>query len=224
MSCFSPEAFLLDTVLRSNLLGKKMGTDFRDPDSALSRLLEGNSRFRSGQSTNHRYSSGELKRLSETQTPLAAVIACSDSRVAPEVVFDQPLGSLFACRVPGNVASESARWVVDMAVGEFDVPLVLVAGHSGCLAIDRVLKGNAGAMSGMLKLEILSAIHRARELGLADLAENCVRQNALHAAQSLVGASTVLRNAIRRGRCRCVAGVYWMDSGGFDVLGDAEAR
>ena len=71
-------------------------------------------RFRTGQSRAVAYSPDQLRQLSEKQTPKVAIIACSDSRVTPEVVFDQPLGTVFASRVPGNVASDSAKWMLEI--------------------------------------------------------------------------------------------------------------
>src|SRR5580704_746020 len=108
----------------------------------LDELLAGNNRFRMGKGRSYVYSPDHLKALAANQKPIAAVIACSDSRITPEIVFDQPLGALFASRVPGNVASDSAKWMLELAVGEFHVPLVMVMGHSGCLAVGQLLDGD----------------------------------------------------------------------------------
>lgn len=98
-------------------------------------LLEGNQRFREGKPCHATYTSDDLAGLFQEQNPIAAIIACSDSRVDPAVVFDQPLGSIFVSRVPGNVVSDSVRWMVEMAVGSLNVPIVVAMAHTGCLAV-----------------------------------------------------------------------------------------
>jgi carbonic anhydrase len=98
-------------------------------------LLDGNTRFREGRPLHAAYSHEDLSELVVEQNPIAAVIACSDSRVDPAIVLDQPLGRLFVSRVPGNVVSDSVRWMVEMAVGTLNVPIVVVMAHTGCLAV-----------------------------------------------------------------------------------------
>lgn len=188
------------------------------PDQALSLLLEGNARFRSGAGTHFTYESADFEELAQGQEPLAAVVACADSRVEPGAIFDQPLGTLFTCRVPGNVASESARWVVDMAVGEFEVPIVMVMGHTGCLAVTRVLEGKATGMGGLLKLEIQSAIYRAQAARPADPVHAAIEANARMASEALESACENLRKAVRDGRTRCLSAVYEMRTGEVRTL------
>ncbi len=77
----------------------------RDPDAVLARLLEGNKRFVSGQLLHPGRKPEDFAALAEGQAPLAAIVACADSRVAPELVFDQGVGDLFVVRVAGNIVS-----------------------------------------------------------------------------------------------------------------------
>src|SRR4051812_21589419 len=127
----------------------------------LDQLLEGNQRFRTGQSKHYRYPDDHRVQLATDQKPIAAVVACADSRVVPEIFFDQPLGTLFVSRVPANVASDSAKWMIDIAVGEFEVPLLLVLGHSGCLAVRQVLEGKSGS-GGLLRTMVQTAVTRVQ--------------------------------------------------------------
>ena len=103
--------------------------------NAWEQLLEGNRRFREGKPRHAAYTPEDLAELFIEQRPIAAVIACSDSRVDPAIVFDQPLGGIFVSRVPGNVVSDSVRWMVEMAVGTLQVPIVVAMAHTGCLAV-----------------------------------------------------------------------------------------
>lgn len=76
--------------------------------------------------------------------PTAAILACSDARVPPSVIFDQPAGSLFVVRIAGNTASPAALASLDYAVGELGVELLIVLGHSGCGAVQAAAGGTCG--------------------------------------------------------------------------------
>lgn len=187
------------------------------PDEALLHLLTGNRRFQGGDTTLWDYDADTLHGLSQRQSPLAAIVACSDSRVSPEIIFDQPLGSIFACRIPGNVATESSQWVVDMAISEFSVPLVMVLGHTGCLAIERVAEGSGWGLAGPLRTEIQEAVWKVGPAA-REHQEAVVAANAMYAVNKLLESLNSLRSAVESGRCRIVAAVYDMKTGKVDVL------
>jgi carbonic anhydrase len=176
-------------------------------------LLEGNRRFREGQPHTYRYSPQDLLEISQNQSPRAAIIACSDSRVSPELVFDQPVGSIFASRVPGNVASDSAKWMLDIAVNEFHVPLVMVMGHTGCLAIGQLLDGDKGGAGGLHRFSVLSAVYRAKAKRPKDLYLEAVQQNVQQTVEHLARDSNCLRGAIIDGTTSIVGAVYEMATG-----------
>ncbi|MDR3692143.1 MAG: carbonic anhydrase [Fimbriimonas sp.] len=189
-------------------------------DEALNELMEGNRRFREGSPKAYRYSPSDLLHISRNQTPLAGIIACADSRVSPELVFDQPLGSIFASRVPGNVASDSAKWMLDLAVNEFRVPLVMVMGHTGCLAVGQLLDGDKGGAGGLHRFSVLSAVYRAKtkahdpgEFYLKAVEEN-VQQTVEHLARD----SYSLRASLIDGTTSIVGSVYHMETGEVKIL------
>lgn len=179
---------------------------------ALDMLLEGNQRFVEGRTNVVPMTQDDREALSRAQCPNAAVIACADSRVTPELIFDQPLGSIFCSRVPGNVASDSAKWMIDIAVGEFNVPLLLVLGHTGCLAIQQVLEGKEGS-GGLLRYQVQSAVNEAKRTGPIDLLNRAIEQNARDTVKSLLSESHHLRHAVREDRIVVKAGIYDMRSG-----------
>jgi len=181
------------------------------PREALLELLEGNQRYVAGEPVTRAYSAEIRSALAEKQAPIAAVVACSDSRVAPEVIFDQPLGALFVARVPGNVAAESVQWAIDLAVGHFNVPLVVVLGHSGCLAVSAALE--KGYSSSWVSTHIGPALNSARRKIGSPTVEELVRENARLTADRLVSLCPPLRFATRAGECRCVPAVLDMASG-----------
>ena len=108
---------------------------------ALERLREGNRRFASGTTSDSE--SGFLANRAEFadgQTPFAIILACSDSRVPVELVFDQGLGDLFVIRVAGNIVAPSQVGSVEFAAAQLGAKLVVVLGHSNCGAVDATLK------------------------------------------------------------------------------------
>lgn len=184
----------------------------------LRELMEGNERFRSGRTQAHAYSANELATLAREQHPKVAVVACSDSRVAPEIVFDQPLGTVFSSRVPGNVASDSAKWMLELAVGEFKVPLVIILGHTGCLAVGSLLDGDKGGAGGMHRFAVLNAVYKAKAKRPEDVYLQSIEENAMQTAEQLVRDLYVLRSAILDKATCIVSAVYEMETGRVRLL------
>lgn len=176
-------------------------------------LLAGNQRFRAGKPKTYAYSQAELKALAAQQKPIAAIVACSDSRIAPEIVFDQPLGAIFASRVPGNVASDSAKWMLELALGDFHVPLVMVMGHTGCLAVGSLLDGDKGGAGGLHRFSVLSSVYRAKQRNPADLHLAAVEENVLQTVEHLARDLYPLRKALLAEETSIVGSVYEMETG-----------
>lgn len=172
-----------------------------------------------GRAQPHRYSTEELHGLAEAQFPTVAVIACSDSRVSPDIVLDQPLGTIFSSRVPGNVASDSAKWMLELAVGEFKVPVVMVMGHTGCLAVGSLLDGDKGGAGGMHRFMVLNAVYKAKSKRPANLHLQAVEENVRQTMEQIVRDLYVLQSAVREGRTVVVGSVYDMETGEVRLLG-----
>ena len=186
-------------------------------ERSLEILLEGNLRYREGKNQHRLYEPHHREQMVQGQTPIAAVISCVDSRVTPEVIFDQPLGSIFVSRVPANVASDSAKWMIDIAVGDFKVPLVLVIGHTGCLAVKQIVDGVSGP-GGLLRFKVLTAVSRAKMMREGDVWENTVRENAKMTIEHLRDECWPLRDAMKEGITVARAGVFNMASGEVEML------
>jgi carbonic anhydrase len=182
-------------------------------DAVLSRLLEGNERFRNGRGCSHVYTPDEIREISKSQRPIAAIVACSDSRVSPEIIFDQPLGMIFASRVPGNVASDSAKWMLEIAIGEFAVPLVMVMGHTGCLAVGQLLDGDKGGAGGLHRFSVLSAVYRAKQKHGENLYRDAIEENVLQTVEHLARDLFSLRRALVEQKTSIVGAVYEMETG-----------
>ncbi|MEK5645714.1 MULTISPECIES: carbonic anhydrase [Paenibacillus] len=110
-----------------------------NPAQAIRLLEEGNHRFVTGHLAEIDVIQNRNQLISE-QKPIAVIISCSDSRAAPEIVFDQSLGDLFVIRVAGNIVNDDVIGSFQYAVDHFNVPLVLVLGHENCGAVIEALK------------------------------------------------------------------------------------
>ncbi|MFI5384676.1 MAG: carbonic anhydrase [Fimbriimonadales bacterium] len=194
----------------------------REAETSLKMLIEGNERFRAGQSNHYRYPPDFIRELGEGQEPQAAIVACVDGRVAPEILFDQPMGSLFVSRVPGNTASDSAKWMLEIAVQDMKVPLVIVLGHTQCLAVGQVLRGQSGP-GGSLRMDIARAVHTAKMKDPPDIYRQAVIENALQTVRELENESWAVRNALDAGRIDIAAAIYDVHTGRVEVLSAKEA-
>lgn len=110
-------------------------------ESAFQSLKEGNERFVTGSLSNKDSYIEDRKKLCEGQHPFAVVLCCSDSRVAPEIIFDQKLGDLFVIRNAGNIVDEEVLGSIEYAVEHLGTPLVVVLGHSCCGAVTATCQG-----------------------------------------------------------------------------------
>src|SRR5438477_6090101 len=107
---------------------------------ALQLLIDGNERFRRGDSRLSRFARAKLVELSRDQHPFATILGCSDSRVAPELVFDAGLGELFVIRVAGNVLSPEVAGSLQYAATHIRTALFVILGHEGCGAVHAALQ------------------------------------------------------------------------------------
>jgi Carbonic anhydrase len=114
-----------------------------DSQQALNQLKEGNARFLSGDLTPKDDYAALREKLSTGQHPFAVVLCCSDSRVAPEIIFDQKLGDLFVIRNAGNVIDKHVLGSIEYAVEHLGCSLVVVMGHSSCGAVTATRLGEA---------------------------------------------------------------------------------
>jgi len=147
------------------------------PDEALQRLLDGNRRFVSDAPEGPHRDPDRRMQQAEGQTPYAVVLGCADSRVAPEIVFDQGIGDLFTVRVAGNTAADDITIAnVEFGVRVLGCALVVVLGHEQCGAVKAALEPDSvsGAMASLLP-PILPAVEAAR--GEDDVMAAAVRGN-----------------------------------------------
>jgi carbonic anhydrase len=196
-----------------------------DPDEVLRELLAGNERFFKGEVIHPRRRPDDFKPLAEGQRPQAVIVSCADSRVAPEIVFDQGIGDLFVIRVAGNVISGAGAIVkgsIEYAVVELRVPLIVVLGHSQCGAVKAAITQIdattplPGSLSGLVST-IKPAVIRAKDQP-GDLLENAIRANVQIGVEHLQTSEPILANALKQGKVKVVGAAYDLRSGRVTVI------
>jgi carbonic anhydrase len=196
-----------------------------DPDELLRKLLEGNKRFMKGETTAPRRKPEDFAKLAEGQTPRAVIIGCADSRVPPEILFDQGVGDLFVVRVAGNVVSGAGATVkgsIEYAVAELNVSLVMVLGHTQCGAVKAAVKHIndkdtlPGAIAGLVDT-IKPAVAKAKgEAG--NLVEDAIKANVGIGVERLKSLEPILAGPVKKGRVKVVGGVYDLRTGRVTVI------
>lgn len=194
----------------------------RAAEIALRRLLAGNRRYVGGHSAHPHQSERWRNDVADAQHPFAVVLACADSRVAPELLFDQGLGDLFVLRVAGNILDDALLGSVEFAVRQFGVPLVMVLGHDRCGAVNATLTALTTDAAptdhvGTLVTALAPAVREALRQG-GDVLDLAVRANVRHVVSQLETSEPVLAGHVREGRLAVVGAHYDMASGLVEVI------
>ena len=196
-----------------------------DPEAILRGLVAGNQRFASGQATGPRRRPEDFLPLAEGQAPLAVIIGCADSRVPPEVIFDQGVGDLFVVREAGNIISGAGVVVkgsIEYAVAELGVTVAVVLGHSSCgaikAALQHIAKNDAvpGAIGELVK--ILRPVALSVKGKPGDPLENAIRANVEAGVQRLKALDPILSPAVAQKRLKVVGGVYDLKTGKMSIV------
>lgn len=187
------------------------------PQAALKRLLDGNARYAANTPEHKDFSVGRAARAT-AQYPIAAILSCADSRVAPELTFDQNPGDLFVVRVAGNVISPDLLASLEYGVQFLGTPLVIVMGHSGCGAVDaaiKVLKKNVvlpGHLPDLIRA-IKPAVLVAEKTAKGDLLDNAIAENARRQADRIKTSPPIMQQAYVSKKIEIVAAVYDIATG-----------
>jgi carbonic anhydrase len=182
-------------------------------DAVLAELKAGNQHHAAHQYTHPHQSAARQRELAQGQHPHAVILACADSRVAPEIVFDQGLGDLFTIRVAGNIAADAEIASIEYAAEHLHTPLVVVMGHQSCGAVAAaVAGGEAPGHLPTLTEAIRPAVDKARGLP-GDLAANATRINVEMVVARLRSSQPVLAELVASGKLRIVGAVYSLENG-----------
>ncbi len=197
----------------------------RDLDAVLKGLLDGNARYVAGQPQQRARTPADFATDAKGQAPLAAIVGCADSRVPPELIFDQGVGDLFVCRAAGNLVSGTGAIVkgsLEFAVAELGVQLIMVLGHSQCgavaAAIEHIdakdaLPGAIGPLIDLIKPAVLAAQGRP-----GNKLDNVIRANVERCVARVKGTGPILSRAVDAGKLKVIGGVYELSTGKVEIV------
>jgi carbonic anhydrase len=186
-------------------------------------LKAGNERFATGQPM-HPNQSVELREsTAEDQNPFIGVLACADSRVIPELIFDQGISDVFDVRVAGNIADPASVASLVYAVEVLGVDLLTVMGHSNCGAVKAAIDASMGKLEAGEFAPLIDAIEPAVATAMptsnsGEQLQKTIEANARVQAEALSSSSPALAEAVQAGRLTIVPTVYDLPSGRVHVL------
>lgn len=191
---------------------------------AFSELVSGNDRFVKGMAAHPKQDSGLRSELANGQKPHTIILSCSDSRVPPELVFDQGLGELFVVRVAGNVLGAATVASIEYAVEHLGSSLIVVMGHESCGAVKATLEIPPTKTAGSPDLDTLlhsirPSIEDSAGRGLASQDKTFarpVKQNVDGVAKRLLQRSKIVRAKVESGKLVIAPAIYRMASGKVD--------
>lgn len=201
---------------------------------ALERLRDGNRRFVSGDPGRAPASRRRWSDPGRGQRPFAIILGCADSRVPPEIIFDQGVGDLFVVRVAGNVVTPTQLGSIEYAAVQLGTPLVVVLGHTDCGAVRATVDaclGGAEELSPALRAivdEVRPSVERVagaqadRDRDPDALARQAIRANVAASVRGLREGSPVLAERMHSGRLVVVGAEYELDTGLVVLLTDEE--
>ncbi len=216
--------FIAVSILSANQFARATDPAHSDqpavaPAEAISKLKEGNGRYTSGNLQHPAQTTERRTELAKSQHPFAVILSCSDSRVPPEIVFDQGLGDLFVVRVAGNVIDDESLGSIEYAVDHLGVRLILVLGHQSCGAVKAAKETIAakGKAPGHIQ-SLVTAIKPAVEATVNGDLDATIKANVKHVADALRSSTPILKGKVDSGEMKVIGGYYNLDTGAVSFL------
>jgi carbonic anhydrase len=188
-----------------------------NPSEAAQRLSDGNARYVGGEARNTDYSVGRAARAAG-QSPYASIVSCADSRVAPELVFDEGPGDLFVVRIAGNFVDEEGLASLEFGSAVLGSRLIMVLGHTSCGAIEATIDvvQNGTELPGHLPslvAKLRSGVEKAIAEKPADLLAAATAENVRVNVAYLRTAKPIIADLVASGKLDIVGGVYDIATG-----------
>jgi len=192
---------------------------------SLATLKKGNERFVSG-NTRHPDQGAERRKATadKGQKPFVTILSCADSRVVPELIFDQGIGDVFVVRVAGNVADTDEIGTVEYGTEHLGTPLLIIMGHTKCGAVTAVVEGAKveGSIPALID-GISPAASKARELNPGKTTQEiiplAIEENVWQSMTDILKGSEIVRDLVREKKLMMVGAVYDVESGRVKWLG-----
>lgn len=194
------------------------------PQKALGKLIAGNKRFYENKSIHPNLGQELRNSLIDKQTPYAAIIACSDSRVPVEIIFDAGIGDLFVIRTAGHVLSKETLGSLEYAVTKLKVKLVVILGHDNCGAVQSALAAYKSNKYGELSENIQSLLEHINpffdklDMHSPHLLENAITSHIKYQVDDLVKKDEYLARLADNGKILVVGAKYNLETGGIEIL------
>jgi carbonic anhydrase len=195
-------------------------------DESLQKLLDGNHRYVANQMTGQKLCDATTRHsLTQGQSPHAIILCCSDSRVPPEIIFDQGLGEIFVVRVAGNVPDPIILGSIEYAADHLHCPLIMVLGHGCCGAVTAAVaargkphEGNIGAILKAIDPAVSQAEKEAAGRDRAELVEAAIDGNIGLASRSLCAQSEIIKELVDAGKVKIVGAKYDLSTGTVKLM------
>ena len=182
-------------------------------EEALNRLLEGNKRYIEGNMTSHDFPA-RRNELLEGQQPFVTMIACSDSRVCPECIFDTSIGEIFLIESAGNVVDEIGLGSIEYGIDHLKTPLLVVLSHTKCGAVTATCQG--GHAEGNLA-KVVEKIKPAAEKAGKEV-NAAIDENAKAVVADILARSPVVKKAADEGKTKIIVVKYHLETGEAKVM------
>jgi len=193
------------------------------PEQALSRLMDGNARYVKGDSLAVNFNDTRDV-LSRGQNPYACLVSCADSRVSPELCFDESRGDLFVTRVAGNFVNTDILASLEYATAVLNAPLIMVLGHTSCGAIGAAVKAYTENVSypghiQSLTTALAPAVREAsRKTKGDDLLSTATADNVRLNVIKLKESNPILSERVSKGSLMIVGGIYDLPTGRVNLI------
>ncbi len=196
-------------------------TNDLDGEQSLAELVAGNKRYMSKKG-NLADQLSYNPVLTSGQAPFAIVLSCADSRVVPEILFDQVQGTLFVVRVAGNILTTDGLASIEYAVAVLGSKLIMVLGHEDCGAVDAAIKvvneglvlpGHLPALARSIEPAVMAASGME-----GSLLENAIDWNVKIVQEQLGRAGPIVSEAVQSGQVKVVGGVFNLTTGAVELV------
>lgn len=212
--------FTIFTIfLQNNMVFANITNNNITAEEALKQLQQGNERFIQLKLKHPDADKKRRKDMLKGQHPFAVILSCSDSRVPPELIFDQGLGDIFEIRNAGNVLDEHVIGSIEYAVMHCGVKLILIMGHQDCGAIAATLSGKSETKYiKSLEDSIQPAVEECKEKGLEINSDNVVKAHVMQDIEELLSQDSDLVKYMKENNVKIVPAYYHLDTGKVDFL------
>lgn len=193
------------------------------PDQAIKRLMEGNKRYTSGKTQSRKFSATRAA-LVGGQNPYASILSCADSRVSPELCFDEERGDLFVTRVAGNYVTPDILASLEYGVAVLNSPIIMVLGHTSCGAVSATVSAleKQAEFPGHIQ-SIVTALMPAVRAAAAEphegtLVHAATLKNIKQNVQRLQEATPILSKAVQAEKVKVIGGLYHLETGRVEIV------